>query len=170
MNRPLPAVRLRVPTEEDAVAWHALFDDPEVMEFFGGKPAPLAAYERATARQRDYAERYGFCLWSVLDEDDRVMGFVGAQPWGQDWGPDAEQIEVAWRMGRAYWGRGYVTAAAVETLERIREAGVGTVIAMVDAENARSVAVTRRLGMEFAEGLVAPETGRDWNMYRLDLA
>ena len=36
MSRPLPAVQLRVPTDEDAVAWHRIFDDPDVMEFHGG--------------------------------------------------------------------------------------------------------------------------------------
>ncbi|WP_448318751.1 GNAT family N-acetyltransferase [Streptomyces sp. CO7] len=170
MTRSLPVVKLRVPTEEDAVAWHDLFDDPEVMEFFGGKSASPAAYERITARQRGYAEQYGFCLWSVLDEDDQVVGFVGAQPWGQEWGPDPETIEVAWRMGRAHWGRGYVTAAALRTLDVLRESGLTSVIAMVDAENERSIAVTRRLGMELEERLIAPDTQRDWNMYRLSLS
>ena len=38
---PAPAVRLRVPTDEDALFWHRIFDDPEVMEFFGGRSAEL---------------------------------------------------------------------------------------------------------------------------------
>ena len=80
MNRPSPVVRLRVPTDEDAIAWHRIFDDPDVMEFHGGKPAELSVYEELTARQRRHDAEYGFCFWSMLDEQDDVIGFTGAQP------------------------------------------------------------------------------------------
>jgi RimJ/RimL family protein N-acetyltransferase len=169
VNRTLPAVRLRVPTEEDAHTWHALFDDPEVMEFFGGVSRDLPSYQESTARQRENAARHGFCFWSVLDEEDTVMGFAGAQPWPWDWGPAVGEIEIGWRLGRAYWGRGYVTAAALQTLDRVREAGVGSVVAMVDAANERSVAVTRRLGMGLARRFVLPDGTREGHMYRLEL-
>jgi RimJ/RimL family protein N-acetyltransferase len=122
VNRALPAVRLRVPTDEDAVAWHRLFDDPDVMEFHGGRSAGLSVYEELTARQRRHDAERGFCLWSVLDESGRVIGFTGAQPWEREWGPTGE-IEIGWRLARAHWGRGYVTAAARLTLERVRTAG-----------------------------------------------
>ena len=72
-------------------------------------------------------------------------------------------------LGREHWGQGYVTAAARLTLERVRAAGVPEVVAMVDAGNARSIAVTRRLGMRFAEEFTGPDAGRTAHCYRLDL-
>ncbi|MFI8192998.1 GNAT family N-acetyltransferase [Streptomyces sp. NPDC085946] len=168
MNRALPAVRLRVPTDEDAVAWHRVFADPEVMEFHGGRAAELSVYEELTARQRRHDAERGFCLWTLLDASDRVIGFTGAQPWEHPWGPTGE-IEIGWRLGREHWGRGYVTAAARETLQRVRAAGVPGVIAMVDARNTRSIAVTRRLGMRLAETFTTPSAGRTGHCYRLDL-
>ncbi|GHE86815.1 N-acetyltransferase [Streptomyces spiralis] len=168
MNRALPVVRLRVPTDEDAVAWHRIFDDPDVMEFHGGRPAELSVYEELTARQRRHDAERGFCFWTMLDESGTVMGFTGAQPWPGDWGPVGE-IEIGWRLGREYWGRGYVTAAARTTLERLRAVGLPTVVAMVDAGNARSIAVTRRLGMRLEETFVAPVSRREGHRYRLDL-
>nr|WP_223188660.1 GNAT family N-acetyltransferase [Streptomyces sp. TRM68416] len=168
VNRALPVVRLRVPTDEDAVAWHRLFDDPEVMEFHGGRSAGLSVYEELTARQRRHDAERGFCLWSMLDESGDVIGFTGAQPWERDWGPTGE-IEIGWRLARAHWGRGYVTAAARETLERVRAAGVPGVVAMVDARNERSIAVTRRLGMRLAEVFTTPTSERQGHCYRLDL-
>ncbi|MFI6205453.1 GNAT family N-acetyltransferase [Streptomyces sp. NPDC051041] len=167
MNRALPAVRLRVPTDEDAVAWHRIFADPDVMEFHGGRPADLSVYEELTARQRRHDAQLGFCLWTVLDESGEVVGFTGAQPWERAWGPTGA-IEIGWRLGRAHWGKGYVTAAAHRTLERVRAADVPGVVAMVDARNARSIAVTRRLGMRLAEVYRTP-TGREGHCYRLDL-
>ncbi|MEV7686617.1 GNAT family N-acetyltransferase [Streptomyces bungoensis] len=168
MNRALPAVRLRVPTDEDAFTWHRVFADPEVMEFHGGRAAELSVYEELTARQRRHDAERGFCLWSVLDDAGDVVGFTGAQPWPHAWGP-AGEIEIGWRFGRPHWGRGYATAAAEETLERLRAAGVGQVVAMVDARNERSIAVTRRLGMRLAETFTTPASARQGHCYRLEL-
>ncbi|MCA1217891.1 GNAT family N-acetyltransferase [Streptomyces sp. 8L] len=152
-------MELRVPTDEDAYAWHRVFADPEVMEFHGG-PAEFSVYEELTARQRRHAAERGFCLWTIVDEHGEVAGFTGAQPWPHEaFGPFGE-IEVGWRLGRAYWGRGYATAAARLTLERVRAAGVERVVAMVNARNERSIAVTRRLGMSLARSFTyVPEGG-----------
>lgn len=168
MNRALPAVRLRVPTHEDAFVWHRVFDDPDVMEFHGGRSAELSVYEELTARQRRHDAEFGFCLWTMLDPSDRIIGFTGAQPWPQDWGPRGE-IEIGWRLGREHWGKGYVTAAARQTLERVRAAGVPSVVAMVDARNSRSIAVTQRLGMRLAETFTTPVGRVEAHCYRLDL-
>jgi RimJ/RimL family protein N-acetyltransferase len=167
MSRVLPAVDLRVPTHEDAFAWHRVFDHPDVMEFHGGASAELSVYEELTARQRRHDAERGFCLWTMTDEPGQVIGFTGAQPWDRAWGPTGE-IEIGWRLGRAHWNQGYATAAALATLERVRAAGVGSVVAMVDALNERSIAVTRRLGMERSQTFVTP-SGRQGHCFRLEL-
>ncbi|WP_406421425.1 GNAT family N-acetyltransferase [Streptomyces sp. NBC_00873] len=165
----VPSVHLRVPTDEDAVAWHRAFDDPEVMEFFGGTSAELSLYEEWTARQRRHDAELGFCLWTVLDEDGEVLGFTGAQPWPQTaYGPVGE-VEIGWRLGRAAWGRGYATAAARLTLERVRAAGVDRVVAAIDPRNERSIAVARRLGMERAESFTTTDPGQEVCCFRLGL-
>jgi RimJ/RimL family protein N-acetyltransferase len=169
VNRALPDVRLRVPTDEDAVAWHRVFDDPDVMEFHGGRSAELSVYEELTARQRRHDAEHGFCLWTMLDGSGEVIGFTGAQPWPREWGPKGE-IEIGWRLGRAHWGKGYVTAAALTTLERVRAAGLDSVVAMVDARNTRSIAVTQRLGMHLAEVFTTPESRREGHCYRHSFA
>ncbi|MFE2389500.1 GNAT family N-acetyltransferase [Streptomyces althioticus] len=168
VDRALPAVRLRVPTDEDAVTWHRVFAHPDVMEFHGGRPAELSVYEELTARQRRHDAELGFCLWSVLDENGQVVGFTGAQPWEREWGPTGE-IEIGWRLAREHWGKGYVTAAALQTLDRVRAAGLTDVVALVKAANTRSIAVTRRLGMRLAETFTTPASKAEAHVYRLDL-
>ncbi|WP_197363101.1 GNAT family N-acetyltransferase, partial [Streptomyces clavuligerus] len=104
MSRLLPAVTLRVPTDEDALAWHRVFADSEVMRYLGGRPSELSVYEELTARQRRHDAELGYCLWTLLDEEGEVIGFTGAQPWPhRDRGPVGE-IEIGWRLGRAAWG------------------------------------------------------------------
>ncbi|BCL22292.1 N-acetyltransferase [Streptomyces tuirus] len=161
-------MRLRVPTHEDAFVWHRIFDDPDVMEYQGGRAAELSVYEELTARQRRHDAELGFCLWTVLDESGQVIGFTGAQPWERSWRP-AGEIEIGWRLGREHWGKGYVTAAALQTLERMRASGVPGVVAMVDARNSRSIAVTKRLGMRLAETFTTPASQREGHCYRLEL-
>ncbi|WP_436844094.1 GNAT family N-acetyltransferase [Streptomyces subrutilus] len=168
-TRPLPAVQMRVPTHEDAHAWHGVFDDPHVMEFLGG-PAELSSYVEITARQRMHDAQLGYCLWTLLDEEGSVLGFTGAQPWPREkeWGPVGE-IEIGWRLGRSAWGRGYAYAAALATLERVRGAGVPRVVAMIEDTNARSVAVAERLGMTLAERFPLPGGSRYGRRYELEL-
>ncbi|GAA2940112.1 GNAT family N-acetyltransferase [Kitasatospora cinereorecta] len=164
-----PSVHLRVPTDEDALAWHRVFDDPEVMEFLGGRRAEFSVYEELTARQRRHDAERGHCLWTVLDDAGEVLGFTGAQPWPHtSFGPVGE-TEIGWRLGRAAWGRGYATAAARTTLERVREAGVREVVAMIDARNERSLAVARRLGMRQAETYTTPVSRQTAQCFRLEL-
>ncbi|MEV7424786.1 MULTISPECIES: GNAT family N-acetyltransferase [unclassified Streptomyces] len=151
MTKPLPVLQLRVPTDEDAFHWHRVFNDPEVMEFHGGAPAELSVYAELTARQRRHDAERGFCFWTMLDEHGEVIGFTGAQPWPHETLGPVGEIEIGWRLGRAYWGRGYATAAARTTVERVRAAGVERIVAMVNSRNERSAAVARRLGMEPAE-------------------
>lgn len=166
----LPVVTLRVPTDEDALAWHRVFDDPEVMEFFGGTSDELSLYEEWTARQRRHDAELGYCLWTVLDGDGEVLGFTGAQPWPHDtYGPVGE-TEIAWRLARHAWGRGYATAAARLTLERLRAAGVERVVATIDARDERSIAVAGRLGMERAESFTTPRAGQEAYSFRLEPA
>ncbi|MGC5363290.1 GNAT family N-acetyltransferase [Streptomyces sp. DT24] len=165
----VPSVQLRVPTDEDALVWHRIFDDPEVMEFFGGRSSEFSVYEELTARQRRHDAERGYCLWTVLDDGGDVLGFTGAQPWPHtSFGPVGE-IEIGWRLGRAAWGRGYATAAARATLERVRAAGVPEVVAMIDSSNARSIAVALRLGMRLAETFTTPVAGQRAHCYRLAL-
>ncbi|MEV7525027.1 GNAT family N-acetyltransferase [Streptomyces sp. NPDC091371] len=168
-TRPLPAIQLRVPTDEDAFAWHRTFHDPDVMEFLGG-PAELSFYEEITARQRMHDAQLGYCLWTVLDDAGQVLGFTGAQPWPEEkaWGPVGE-IEIGWRLGRSAWGKGYAYAAALATLERVREAGVPHVVAMIDDENLRSSAVAERLGMTLADRFPLPGGTRYGRRYELTL-
>ncbi|MFF8711407.1 GNAT family N-acetyltransferase [Streptomyces sp. NPDC015184] len=161
-----PSLRLRVPIDEDTLFWYRAFDDPEVMEFFGGVPEELSLYEEWTARQRKLDAELGYCLWTVLDEDGEVIGFTGAQPWPRTgYGPVGE-VEIGWRLARSAWGRGYATTAARITLERLRAAGVERVVATIDAGNERSIAVARRLGMERAESFTDPRTGRRVDCFR----
>ncbi len=157
------SVRLRVPTDEDADAWAALFDDPAVMRHVGtGEVRPREWYAAFVQRQQQLAATTGLCLFSVL-VDDRVVGFTGIQPWRAQWGPTGA-LEIGWRLGRDSWGQGYATAAGRQVLELARSRGLPHVVAMIHAENAASLAVARTLGLTEEAALRSP-SGADVRRY-----
>ena len=57
-------------------------------------------------------------------------------------------VEVAWRLARAYWGRGYATEAAPASLDHgFAELGLPEIVAFTVPANLRSRRVMERLGM-----------------------
>jgi len=156
---PAPAFALRVPTPDDALAWSRLFDDEETMRYVtGGERQTLEQYRRVATEQEAVHERYGVCRYALVvpapvapgspdtGGGGEVAGFVGVSPWPREWGPVGE-LEIGWRLGPAYRGRGLVTAAALEVLRRARDAGVPDPVAIIRRDNAASRRVAERLGM-----------------------
>jgi RimJ/RimL family protein N-acetyltransferase len=147
---------LRAPTDEDASAWTALFDDDEVMRFIGnGARRDHECYLGLVERQRSLAADSGLCLFSVV-VDGTVAGFAGVHPWSHEWGPTGRP-EIGWRLGRAFWGRGLATQAAHDVVERARAADVPHLISMIHEANTASFGVARKLGMATEAVLLSPE-------------
>ncbi|WP_158548490.1 GNAT family N-acetyltransferase [Blastococcus sp. TF02A-26] len=149
------SVELRVPIDADADAWTELFDDPVVMRYVGtGEVRDRGWYRGFVRRQQELAGSTGLCLCTVL-VDGEVAGFAGIQPWAHPWGPTGE-LEIGWRLGRRFWGRGTATAAARLVLGRARELRVRHVVALIHAENAASLAVAGKVGLGEEAVLRAP--------------
>jgi RimJ/RimL family protein N-acetyltransferase len=150
---------LRVPTDEDAAVWTALFDDDEVMRFIGdGERRDHAYYVGLVERQRSLAADSGLCLFSVVI-DGEVAGFAGVHPWSHEWGPTGLP-EIGWRLGRPFWGRGHATRAARAVVERARAAEVLRLISMIHESNTASFGVARKLGMATEDVLLSPKGNR----------
>lgn len=59
-----------------------------------------------------------------------------------------EEVEVGWHLNPDHWGRGYATEAGRGALSLAFGAcGLAEVLAVVYPDNAKSIAVCRRLGM-----------------------
>ncbi|GAA3145406.1 GNAT family N-acetyltransferase [Planomonospora alba] len=121
--------------------------DPEVMEHF---PAPLSreesdAFATATA---EAIVRQGWGRWALeVSATGEFIGFTGLHR------PAFEAhftpaVEVAWRLGRRSWGKGYATEAAAAALDfAFDRLGLDEVVSFTATTNLRSRAVMERLGM-----------------------
>ncbi|MEM9716732.1 MAG: GNAT family N-acetyltransferase [Pseudomonadota bacterium] len=60
------------------------------------------------------------------------------------------EAEIGFRLRRSAWGQGYATEAAEAVIEAARTSkAIQRVVAIVDPNNAASVRVLRKLGMQF---------------------
>jgi RimJ/RimL family protein N-acetyltransferase len=141
-------------TTEDAPAALGIYGRAEVTRWLGAPPMQpvesLAAMTKGVQRMiARNAERPGFGLWPVQRiGDGTVVGAILLSPVpsaGADGGSD---VEIGWHFGPDYWGHGYATEAARGVIElAFSGRDLDQVIAVVYPDNARSLALCRRLGM-----------------------
>ncbi len=121
--------------------------DPTVMEFITSvltREQSDAYVEKATA----HLQQHNFCKWAV--EAPGVSPFIGAVgltyvKFDASFTP---AVEVAWRLNRRYWGKGYATEAARAAIaDGFSRVGLPEVVAMTALPNVGSLRVMERLGM-----------------------
>jgi RimJ/RimL family protein N-acetyltransferase len=134
--------------------------DPEVTRYVGGGVVPRAHSDEMSRRLEAHWDTYGFGLWAaVVKPSDTMIGFVGlSHPM---WWPEMiERVEVGWRLARDAWGAGYATEGAREAVRIGFEClALREIVSFVHPDNARSLAVTSRLGM--VQEAVVPHPARD---------
>jgi RimJ/RimL family protein N-acetyltransferase len=139
---------LRPWRHEDVAAFAAMSADPAVMEFL--RPFPdRAACEAWAARAHKHWRQHGFGQWVVeLPGEASFIGVVGLfnTSYQAHFTP---AVEVAWRLVRSYWGRGYATEAARATLDYgFDKLALSEIVAVTVPANLRSRRLMERLGMK----------------------
>lgn len=140
-------LQLRQWRETDYPAFAQINADPEVMAFF---PCTLSTQQSnaLAARCTAQIDERGWGLWAVaLKQGNKFIGFTGLNLCGNDL-PFSPCTEIAWRLDRAFWGKGYATEAAEAVLEFAFTAlKLQEVVSFTAAINWRSIAVMNRLNM-----------------------
>ncbi len=135
---------LRAPTHGDLTPLAELWSDPETMRYIGpGDPWDEAKVrERIERAVRTHAET-GMTFWTVCDRDGTVMGQGGLVPIGFN-GPE---VELGYRLGRAFWGRGYATEIARLSRDHaFGPLGLDRLVAVTHPENHASRRVLAKVG------------------------
>jgi RimJ/RimL family protein N-acetyltransferase len=139
-------LRELVAGDEDALA--SMFADEDVMRFIGtgGARDRNAARETIERERAAYASR-GWGEWATVERSSGdVIGLCGLILW-----PDVdgeEELEVAYLLDKAAWGKGYATEAATAIRDwAIVELGRTRLVSFVYHDNIESMKVARKLGM-----------------------
>jgi RimJ/RimL family protein N-acetyltransferase len=110
------------------------------------RPADREESLRQSERFAAHWDEHGYGLWAVEErESGRFVGRIGLSHhrlWPQD-------VETGWALDPAVWGRGYATEGGRAALDyAFRTLGRERVVSIVHPENAASIAVMTRLGIE----------------------
>ena len=137
---------------EDAPAFYSLDIDPEVNRYTGEPPPKsLEEVEQRIANYPDYRD-YGYGrLACVHRATGDVIGFCGLKKLPELSG----EVDIGYRLARAYWGRGLATEAATTAMAfGFEELKLPRIIALVDRANQRSVRVVSKLEMAYERDVV----------------
>ena len=139
---------LRPWRDEDVAAFAKMSADPVVMEYLLPLSLRGLSAEAWVARARAHWDERGFGQWVVeLPGEASFIGVVGLGVVSFE-ARFTPAVDVAWRLARAYWGRGYATEAARAALEYgFRKLSLGEIVALTVPANQRSRRVMERLGM-----------------------
>jgi RimJ/RimL family protein N-acetyltransferase len=139
-------------SESDVDRVYATYSDWSVARWLGPSPRSMSDRDQAVTvierwRARQEADpRFG--AWAAEVRDTGIVaGTVLTSLLPNTDGSPATEVEIGWHLHPDSWGHGYATEAARGAAERAFALGVPAVYAVVYPDNARSLAVCRRIGM-----------------------
>jgi RimJ/RimL family protein N-acetyltransferase len=155
-------------TDRDLTELVELFADPNVWRFEYERGLTKSETEAFLERQLAMWDGHAFggCAVRRL-EDGTLIGVAGL---GVATVQHARlpSITVGWRFASRAWGRGYATEAATALLQQaFGSMGFDAVGCVTSAENDRSIAVARRLGMEAVAREAVPRDDGSGNVTAL---
>ncbi len=150
LETPRLALRRQIPKDLDAL-WE-LYCDPEVIRYI-----PDARKTREQAREElewhmnGHRRRPELGLWAtVLKGAGEFVGRCGLLPWMIE---GCEEVEVAYAIGRRYWGRGLGSEAASAILHYGFDApGLERLMCLTEPGNGASARVAEKIGMGWSSG------------------
>ena len=154
-------LKLRRFLPSDLSPFAALNADPEVMRYLGGAALTRAQSDAILfGADRSFVESgYGKIAVERI-EDGAFLGTCGLSV--ESWYPD--DMEIGWRLARAYWGFGHAGEAAAAWMPYAFEVlKAPRVISISDAPNLRSIAVMKKIGLRFDHEAKLSEGGESFD-------
>ena len=135
-------LRLRPWRDGDAAHLDRLYANADFMRYLG----PRTDGAVAIGRYRAHWAEHGFGIWAAEERGSGAfVGRIGVQ-FHRLWPHDPE---VGWALDPSFWGRGYATEGGEASLRHAFDTlGCDRVVSIVLPENAASIRVMDRLGIE----------------------
>lgn len=131
--------------------------DKAVMEFFPGI-INVENTGKFISRMQEQFKDKGYCYFAVDQlSDGKFVGFIGIseQYFESDFTPC---VDIGWRLGKKFWGKGYATEGARRCLEyAFKNLKLGKIYALAPKVNKRSINVMQKLGMRQVKTFIHPK-------------
>ena len=144
-----PRLRLRAHRPDDLDASFAMWRDPNVTRFIGGRPFTR---EEVWSRLLRYSGMWAFMghgFWAIEEKaTGQLIGDVGVMEARRDITPSFEgEPEVGWSLSPHVHGRGYATEAVGAALAWAdAQLAVSTLICIISPENTPSLRIAAKFG------------------------
>jgi RimJ/RimL family protein N-acetyltransferase len=149
--------------ETDLTAAYDIYSQTEIARWLDAPSKPAEIRIRIERWARPTSDpTYG--VWAV--EERTAPGVPVGSVLLRPLPPAYEDVEVAWHLHPTKWGQGYATEIGRSAAERAFQTGIEEVFAVVRPGNKRSMAVARRLGMDYV-GITEKFYGLRMELYRL---
>lgn len=138
-----PRLQLQPFDQSDAPSIAALYGDPEATRWMGGVKSQAEA-AASVLRMRDSFNARGWGTLAVhLLDSTECLGYCGVRPLSH-----TQDVEIAFGIQRAHWGRGIATEASSACMSAaFTTLSLQSIVATVYPENTRSLAVIKKLKM-----------------------
>lgn len=140
-----PRLILKTWSLADSSRAFEICSDAEVMKNIGsGKPyKTLAEAEKFLKWVVEYQNENGFCRWAVLEKSSgRIIGSCGFALL-----QDSNEIDLGYLFARDFWGKGFATEAARESVRYgFKNLNFREIIAITDLDNFASQNVLEKIG------------------------
>jgi RimJ/RimL family protein N-acetyltransferase len=167
-----PRLVLRRWRDEDVLPFSAINADPTVMRWIGDGSVRDEEQTRASiAAMERLWETEGFGLFAAeIRGTGELAGFTGLSV--PDFLPEVmPAVEIGWRLGQPFWGRGLASEAARAALRYgFRARGLDEIVSIVQVGNGASERIMVKLGMRLHRELVQPSCGRPLRVYAISSA
>lgn len=138
---------LRTWKNEDADEYYRINQDAKVIEFLKGSLTMQEVTDFISFMNKQFKE-IGYTVWAAEEKlSGKLIGYIGLDPikWKTPFG---KAVEVEWRLGSEYWGKGYATEGAKAALEYgFNHCGLTEIVSFAVPANVRSVRVMEKIGM-----------------------
>jgi RimJ/RimL family protein N-acetyltransferase len=150
-------LHLRPWSEADLGPWAGLCSDPNFWRFPFGRGIDQSESEELFNSFLRHWEEHGFGLWAAtLASNGKLIGFIGlAIP---TFLPEIlPAVEVGWRLGTEWWGKGLATEGGRASLAyAFEKLNLERIVSIVEPQNESSIRVAERLGMTLERKTVHP--------------
>lgn len=138
---------LRTWSNEDAVEYYCINQDPKVIEFLKGSLTMSEVTDFISSMNKQFDE-LGYTLWAAEEKTkSQFIGFIGLNfiKWEAPFG---QAVEVGWRLGSEYWKKGYATEGAKACLKYgFNQCDLKEIVSFTVPANIRSFRVMEKIGM-----------------------
>lgn len=135
------------PSREDFDDSAAMWGDPEVTRYIGGKPFSREETWSKLCRNVGHWVLMGFGYWVARDRSGAFVGEVGFGEWKREITPRLDAPEAGWVLTPRAQGKGYATEAVRAALAwGERRFGNPRSVCIIDPGNRASVRVAEKCG------------------------